>query len=55
MPVGRMVHGRDGRTLEDVWGGSPRAHLGSTVAGFPKTWRFRRRTARFDPAEYVPA
>jgi cation diffusion facilitator CzcD-associated flavoprotein CzcO len=35
MPVGRMVHGRDGRTLEDVWGGSPRAHLGTTVAGFP--------------------
>jgi cation diffusion facilitator CzcD-associated flavoprotein CzcO len=35
MPVGRMVHGRDGRTLEDVWAGSPRAHLGTTVAGFP--------------------
>ena len=35
MPVGRLVRGRDGRTLEDVWEGSPRAHLGSTVPGFP--------------------
>jgi cation diffusion facilitator CzcD-associated flavoprotein CzcO len=35
MPVGRLVHGRDGRALADVWDGSPRAHLGSTVPGFP--------------------
>src|SRR3954451_19968028 len=35
MPVARMVHGRDGRALEDVWDGSPNAHLGCTVAGFP--------------------
>jgi cation diffusion facilitator CzcD-associated flavoprotein CzcO len=35
MPVGRLVRGRDGRTLADVWDGSPRAHLGSTVPGFP--------------------
>ena len=35
MPIGRVVHGRDGRTLADVWDGSPRAHLGSTVPGFP--------------------
>jgi cation diffusion facilitator CzcD-associated flavoprotein CzcO len=35
MPVGRLVRGRDGRALEDVWDGSPRAHLGSTVPGFP--------------------
>jgi cation diffusion facilitator CzcD-associated flavoprotein CzcO len=35
MPVGRLVHGRDGRALADVWNGSPRAHLGCTVAGFP--------------------
>jgi cation diffusion facilitator CzcD-associated flavoprotein CzcO len=35
MPVGKLVHGRDGRTLEDVWAGSPRAHLGATVPGFP--------------------
>jgi cation diffusion facilitator CzcD-associated flavoprotein CzcO len=35
MPVGRLVRGRDGRTLADVWAGSPRAHLGATVPGFP--------------------
>ena len=35
MPVGRMVRGRDGRTLAEVWDGSPRAHLGVTVPGFP--------------------
>jgi cation diffusion facilitator CzcD-associated flavoprotein CzcO len=35
MPIGRLVHGRDGRTLADVWNGSPRAHLGCTVPGFP--------------------
>ena len=35
MPVGRMVRGRDGRCLADHWAGSPRAHLGTTVPGFP--------------------
>ncbi len=35
MPSARLIHGRDGRSLEDVWQGSPRAHLGSTIAGFP--------------------
>ena len=35
MPVARYVRGRDGRTLEESWGGSPRAHMGSTVPGFP--------------------
>ena len=35
MPIGRIVHGRDGRSLADVWAGSPHAHLGSTVPGFP--------------------
>jgi cation diffusion facilitator CzcD-associated flavoprotein CzcO len=35
MPVAKMVRGRDGRALEDVWDGSPHAHLGCTVAGFP--------------------
>ena len=27
---GRLVRGPDGRTLDDVWQGSPRAHLGAT-------------------------
>ena len=35
MPVGRWVRGRDGRHLADAWAGSPRAHLGTAVAGFP--------------------
>ena len=35
LPIARRVHGRDGRTLAQVWGKSPRAHLGTTVAGFP--------------------
>jgi cation diffusion facilitator CzcD-associated flavoprotein CzcO len=35
MPVGKLVRGRDGRTLEEAWRGSPRAHLGTAVAGFP--------------------
>jgi cation diffusion facilitator CzcD-associated flavoprotein CzcO len=34
-PVGRLVRGRDGRTLDEVWRGSPRAHVGTAVAGFP--------------------
>jgi cation diffusion facilitator CzcD-associated flavoprotein CzcO len=29
------VHGRDGRRLADDWRPSPRAHLGTTVAGYP--------------------
>jgi cation diffusion facilitator CzcD-associated flavoprotein CzcO len=35
MPFGRHVRGRDGRTLEELWRGSPFAHLGLTVHGFP--------------------
>ncbi len=29
------VRGRDGKTLHDAWQGSPRAYLGTAVAGFP--------------------
>ena len=35
MPVAEWVHGCGGRTMSDVWRGSPQAYLGSTVAGFP--------------------
>ncbi len=35
MPFARHVRGRDGRTLDEVWQGSPRAHLGLAVHGFP--------------------
>jgi cation diffusion facilitator CzcD-associated flavoprotein CzcO len=34
-PFARHVRGRDGRSLGDVWAGSPQAHVGTTVAGFP--------------------
>jgi cation diffusion facilitator CzcD-associated flavoprotein CzcO len=35
MPIGEWVRGRGGMRLVDAWDGSPRAHLGTTVAGFP--------------------
>jgi cation diffusion facilitator CzcD-associated flavoprotein CzcO len=35
LPIAGMVRGRDGRTLEEAWGGSPEAYKGATVAGFP--------------------
>jgi cation diffusion facilitator CzcD-associated flavoprotein CzcO len=34
-PIAQAVHGRGGRTLDEVWQGSPRAHRGTAVAGFP--------------------
>jgi cation diffusion facilitator CzcD-associated flavoprotein CzcO len=34
-PLAAQLRGRDGRTLREVWAGSPEAHLGTTVAGFP--------------------
>ena len=35
MPIAGIVHGRDGRSLDDAWQGSPQAHQGTSVAGFP--------------------
>ena len=35
MPLARSSAAATARTLADVWAGSPRAHLGTTVAGFP--------------------
>lgn len=35
IPYAATVFGRDGLSLRDVWGGSPRAYLGLTVPGFP--------------------
>jgi cation diffusion facilitator CzcD-associated flavoprotein CzcO len=34
-PAFQRVRGRGGQTLGDAWKGSPRAYLGSTIAGFP--------------------
>lgn len=35
MPMASWVHGRDGRTLAEVWSSGAQAHRGTTVAGFP--------------------
>ena len=35
MPVARQVRGRDGKLMVESWGGSPRAHLGTAMPGFP--------------------
>jgi cation diffusion facilitator CzcD-associated flavoprotein CzcO len=35
LPIAERVRGRQGSSLADVWGGSPEAYLGTTVAGFP--------------------
>ncbi len=35
MPIAARVRGRAGLTLDETWNGSPRSHLGTTVAGFP--------------------
>jgi cation diffusion facilitator CzcD-associated flavoprotein CzcO len=34
-PLAKHVRGRGGLTLDEAWNGSPRAHVGTTVAGFP--------------------
>jgi cation diffusion facilitator CzcD-associated flavoprotein CzcO len=34
-PIAQRLRDRDGRRLSDMWGGSPRAHLGMGVAGYP--------------------
>lgn len=34
-PFAEQIHGRDGRLLSDVWEGSPRAYLGTSIPGFP--------------------
>jgi cyclohexanone monooxygenase len=34
-PIAERVRGADGRSIADTWRGSPRAYLGTTVAGFP--------------------
>lgn len=35
LPFAKHIRGRDGRTLSETWAGSPVAHVGTTVAGFP--------------------
>ncbi|MEX1142030.1 MAG: NAD(P)/FAD-dependent oxidoreductase [Thermoleophilaceae bacterium] len=35
MPLGDVIHGRDGVALSDLWQGSPQAYHGTATAGFP--------------------
>jgi cation diffusion facilitator CzcD-associated flavoprotein CzcO len=35
VPIAARVRGRDGRSLAEVWDGSPSAYKGSAVAGYP--------------------
>jgi cation diffusion facilitator CzcD-associated flavoprotein CzcO len=35
IPAAKLLQAGDGTSLEDAWGGSPSAYLGTTVAGFP--------------------
>jgi cation diffusion facilitator CzcD-associated flavoprotein CzcO len=35
IPVAKALRGRDGRLLDEHWGGSMHAHLGCTIPGFP--------------------
>jgi cation diffusion facilitator CzcD-associated flavoprotein CzcO len=35
LPIAERIRGRDGRSLAEVWAGSPQAYLGTTVTGFP--------------------
>jgi cation diffusion facilitator CzcD-associated flavoprotein CzcO len=34
-PLAARISGSDGRTMRDVWQGSPKAYMGTTLAGFP--------------------
>lgn len=38
-PAGEIFHGRDGRSLAETWGDSPRAYRGLTTANFPNLFR----------------
>jgi cation diffusion facilitator CzcD-associated flavoprotein CzcO len=38
-PIAARLHGRDGRSLAESWGGAPRAFRGITIAGFPNLFR----------------
>jgi cation diffusion facilitator CzcD-associated flavoprotein CzcO len=40
LPIAARIHGRDGRSLAEVWDGSPQAYLGTTVSGFPNLLLF---------------
>jgi cation diffusion facilitator CzcD-associated flavoprotein CzcO len=38
MPVAEKIYGRDGRSLAEAWDGTPQAHRGMTIAGYPNAF-----------------
>ena len=38
LPISHRVHGRDGRSLAEHWGGTMFAHNGTTINGFPNAF-----------------
>jgi cation diffusion facilitator CzcD-associated flavoprotein CzcO len=45
-PIAERIRGRAGRSLAETWEGSPKAHLGTTVAGFPNLFMMLGPTPR---------
>lgn len=37
-PVTERIRGRSGETLAEVWKGDPKAHMGTTISGFPNAF-----------------
>ncbi|CAJ1583396.1 NAD(P)/FAD-dependent oxidoreductase [[Mycobacterium] wendilense] len=37
-PVAQRIRGRSGETLAEVWKGNPKAHMGTTINGFPNAF-----------------
>lgn len=37
-PIAERIRGRNGRTLAETWNGSPKAFMGTTMAGFPNAF-----------------
>jgi cyclohexanone monooxygenase len=37
-PIAAHIHGADGRSLAEVWAGSPEAYRGTAIAGFPNSF-----------------
>lgn len=40
LPIAERVRGADGRSLAEVWQGSPRAYRGTNIHGFPNAFMF---------------
>ena len=40
IPFADHIRGRDGRLMSEMWSGSPRAYLGTSVPGFPNFFLF---------------